>query len=1607
MASEQGLRFLFDIQDKITAKLAKIEAKSKASAAKINSAFTKASKAQEANASKVIHTEKLRAIAVENATAKATAARTKETQQGKILAQRLSAAQSREARQAERAISTAAKARARVVIKAEKDHERALKVRAREQQRASEASVDMARKSAFVLAALGAALAATSVKLIALGSDAEETENVTGLAFGAMKGEAEKWAASFAASTGSSRFESVELVSDLGLIVKGMGFTEKASLGMSSRMVELAADMASAKNVPLDVALDKIRAGLIGESEPLRTMGVLLSEARVKQEAYASGLAKTGTELTNTQKVQARMNIILADSAAMHGDLINTQDSVANQWRAIKNRVFDAATALGQKLLPAASEVLGVLGEWVKKGADLITWVMKSEKRMKIFGAILAGVVVAGLGLAAAALWALVPAITAATGGLNLIIPLIAVAVGALVAGWILFGDTIKDFLRKVWAKMLDKIGAGLKTLSKFVGIFNDDWADAMASASEGLQDTAADMRKTEKATEKLAKKHEATTKATVAGTEATKKLTKEQIKAQKAAEDSAKAVKALKDTWTGATLKSGEFLRAFEKLTPEQKENDRIMDQVLSTYDSMRKVLGPFNDELEHQWRMTERLNPELAAQRKETEELEKAAKKLADKALKELNKEQEKLKKVAEELNDRLENQRRRLLGLPLDDAIQSFDELTRTWEGLNEAEREVATKEYAKALTAAAKAGNTLDDAQLAIIESTKTAKAEASGYGLALAGLAGQMGGASGQALNLVIAMREHNKEQKKAAALGKKTEGSFGKMRMGAAGLATAFSAVGEMVGGTAGKVLTEIAGIAKAFATGGLVAGIIAGAMALGKAIFGLFSRGKKKRAAAAKKEAAAAKIVADAAKAAADTHAEAVEGLRLAWLNLPTDQIVLDLTAIREAWDALGVEDRTLAFGDYAQSLISARDAGAELTAAELNVITLFEEHQGKRTAMLARHKAEMAGFDTQIAALESLLGTKISEVDALIAQQEAELNALSARQDAEIAALASRRAAALGAISARQNAEMSALLARQEAELGGLDTQIDALEARLYPKISELQMLLDQQEAELAALSTRQEEEMAALATRRKAALDSIMTAQAAQLSLLQETQSKALSEMKAAQAAELGLIKAARAAALGVIKATQAEQLSILKETQGKELDELKATQAAELGLIKAARAAALGVVESAIQRELEDERIAAQLKIDLRKAGGDQEAIDAAHARAATSTERLLERDELNDLMAEAEARVRARYQDELDMVTEYWDAKEGVTTERFQGELTSLEEAHGEQLTKVEAAHATELAAINEFWDMREQILAVRQAHELTELDAAHADELTALESAHAAELAEHNAYWDAKEELTTLRHAAELTALETAHTVQLQALLDSLRERQAELEASHALELTALEVAHAAELAEHNDYWDDLEELMTLRHGVELENLKDAHTVQLEALLASLVERRDALRNSHTTELADLDDFHDAKIRAILAAQVRERDARRAAAARTTTVVPPQNPYGGGIPGIHGDIPGDQGYLGRQHGGPVSSGRPYIVGEAGPEMFVPSGSGRIEPNGSSGGGMDAKALGRAVADALEGTEIKVDGRKLGRLTVRHQPLAVTELGGRR
>ena len=54
--------------------------------------------------------------------------------------------------------------------------------------------------------------------------------------------------------------------------------------------------------------------------------------------------------------------------------------------------------------------------------------------------------------------------------------------------------------------------------------------------------------------------------------------------------------------------------------------------------------------------------------------------------------------------------------------------------------------------------------------------------------------------------------------------------------------------------------------------------------------------------------------------------------------------------------------------------------------------------------------------------------------------------------------------------------------------------------------------------------------------------------------------------------------------------------------------------------------------------------------------------------------------------------------------------------------------------------------------------------------------------------------------------------------------------------------------------------------------------------------------------------------------------------------------------------------GLVGGLLGLLGLPGRATGGPVSPGRAYRVGERGPEVFVPTTSGRIETGGARGGG---------------------------------------------
>lgn len=70
---------------------------------------------------------------------------------------------------------------------------------------------------------------------------------------------------------------------------------------------------------------------------------------------------------------------------------------------------------------------------------------------------------------------------------------------------------------------------------------------------------------------------------------------------------------------------------------------------------------------------------------------------------------------------------------------------------------------------------------------------------------------------------------------------------------------------------------------------------------------------------------------------------------------------------------------------------------------------------------------------------------------------------------------------------------------------------------------------------------------------------------------------------------------------------------------------------------------------------------------------------------------------------------------------------------------------------------------------------------------------------------------------------------------------------------------------------------------------------------------------------------------------------------------------------------GGGILGLGSLIGSLFGLPGRATGGPVSPGRPYVVGERGPELFVPTSAGQVDAGGGGSGGRSINVSIRVVA----------------------------------
>jgi len=205
----------------------------------------------------------------------------------------------------------------------------------------------------------GGAIVAGSYVAVQAASNLNEAQNRVTVAFGEQADAIKKWASDSANRIGMSKREALEGAAAFGELMQATGSTAAEASKMSREMVDLAADIASIKNLRPEDALLKLQAGLTGEAEPLKRIGILVDDATVKTKAYEMGLAAAGSELSQQQKVQARYAVIMEQTSSMQGDFARTSDEVANSRRRMNATIEDSIAKIGSGLQPAFKALLG------------------------------------------------------------------------------------------------------------------------------------------------------------------------------------------------------------------------------------------------------------------------------------------------------------------------------------------------------------------------------------------------------------------------------------------------------------------------------------------------------------------------------------------------------------------------------------------------------------------------------------------------------------------------------------------------------------------------------------------------------------------------------------------------------------------------------------------------------------------------------------------------------------------------------------------------------------------------------------------------------------------------------------------------------------------------------------------------------------------------------------------------------------------------------------------------------------------------------------------------------------------------------------------------
>ena len=200
---------------------------------------------------------------------------------------------------------------------------------------------------------------------IELGSNVAEVQNVVDVSFGEMAYRIEDFAKTSVQNFGMSQLAAKKTASTYMSMARGMGLSMDAAADMSLSLTGLTADVASFYNISQELADIKLRSIFTGETETLKDLGVVMTQANLEAFALSQGINKTVQEMSQAEQVQLRYAFVMNSLSLAQGDFARTSNSWANQTRILSMQWQEFMSIIGQALITVFTPLLRVLNQIV------------------------------------------------------------------------------------------------------------------------------------------------------------------------------------------------------------------------------------------------------------------------------------------------------------------------------------------------------------------------------------------------------------------------------------------------------------------------------------------------------------------------------------------------------------------------------------------------------------------------------------------------------------------------------------------------------------------------------------------------------------------------------------------------------------------------------------------------------------------------------------------------------------------------------------------------------------------------------------------------------------------------------------------------------------------------------------------------------------------------------------------------------------------------------------------------------------------------------------------------------------------------------------------